>query len=310
MPTFVGTPGNDVLTGTAAADTLDGGNGNDTLHGGDGNDTLIGGHGDDILLGEGGDDFIGEDDRGSGNDILDGGAGNDSITLYRLDSNLNEAVTLRGGDGNDYITDWSYASGSVLIDAGGGDDWINLLTSSHSHHITLGTGRDVLDLSHFQPLWVTQTIRTVFDFQTGATGDTVLLYSLLSAYGEWDGQSNPFETGVIRLIQQGPDTVLQMTGLLGITGFVDLLILRDVNVQNLVAENFGGLSPNGVPATPINRTGDDSSNNLVGGYGNDVIDGLGGAAGDQPYLGRLAPYLERDWRRSFTPCVSSTPRST
>ena len=27
-----------------------------------------------------------------------------------------------------------------------------------------------------------------------------------------------------------------------------------------------------------------------------------------PYFGRLAPYLERRWRRSFTPWVSSVPR--
>ena len=28
------------------------------------------------------------------------------------------------------------------------------------------------------------------------------------------------------------------------------------------------------------------------------------------YFGRLAPYFERDCLRSFTPCVSRTPRST
>ena len=287
MPTITGTAGDDILTGTADYDFIDGLGGNDTIMGVGGNDDITGGHGDDILLGEDGDDLIFENDSGSGNDILDGGAGNDSLGLYRLDWSLNEAVTLRGGDGNDYISSWSYASGTVTIDAGAGDDQVVLWTSNNSHDITLGTGRDILDLSPYQPIpGIGTTSRIVTDFQTGAAGDTVLLYNLLSSYGEWDGRSNPFGMGVIRLIQRMSDAVLQMSGVGGSPAFIDLVVFQNVDAQSFLAENLGGFSPNGVPAASVNLTGDASFNTLTGGYGDDVIDGLAnndflyGLAGD------------------------------
>ena len=272
---IVGNDGANWIQGTAFEDRILGGAGNDQLFGGNGNDWLIGGVGDDELYGEGGDDLIADNDGGS--DILDGGAGNDLISLYRLNQSLNEAAILRGGDGNDDITSWSYASGSVSIDAGTGDDRVRLFSSNNSHIITLGTGRDILDLGPYQPLQgIGQTSRTVTDFQTGTAGDTVLLYNLLSGFGAWDGQSDPFATGVIRLIQRGADAVLQMSGAGGSPSFIDLLVFQNVNAQSFLAENLGGFSPNGVPAAPINLTGDGGINNLVGGYGNDTIDGLGG----------------------------------
>jgi Ca2+-binding RTX toxin-like protein len=243
--------------------------------GGAGNDQLVGGAGDDELYGEGGDDVVVDND--GGNDILNGGAGNDLISLYRLNWSLNESATLRGGDGNDDITAWSYASGSVSIDAGAGDDHVRLFTSNNSQDVTLGAGRDVLDLNPFQPIQgAAQTTRIVTDFQTGAAGDSVLLYDLLSGYGEWNGQSNPFDTGVTKLIQRGSDAVLQMSGVGGSTSFIDLVIFQNANTQSFLAENFGGFSPNGVPATPVNLTGDASIDTLTGGYGDDIIDGLGG----------------------------------
>ena len=277
MPTFTGTAGDDILNGTAGNDIFDGLGGNDTIMGGGGNDQMTGGHGDDILLGEDGDDLIFENDSGSGNDVLDGGAGNDILSIYRLDWSLNEAVTIRGGDGNDNITSWSYASGSVTIDGGAGDDVLALFTSNTSHNITLGTGRDIIDLGPYQPLQgIGLTSRIVTDFQTGAAGDTVLLYNLLSGYGHWDGQSNPFETGVIRLLQRGSDAVLQMSGAGGSPNFIDLLVFQNLTTQSFLAENLGGFSPNGVPAAPVNSTGDIWANRLTGGYGDDIIDGLGG----------------------------------
>ncbi|MCL6697666.1 FG-GAP-like repeat-containing protein [Sphingomonas sp. NSE70-1] len=267
--------GNDTLVGDGGSNRLDGMGGNDTLRGGEGDDFLNGGAGNDTLLGEGGDDVITDSD--AGNDILDGGAGNDFISLYRLDSSLNEAVTIRGGDGNDMITAWSYASGSVVIDAGAGDDSVSLVTSNNSQQITLGTGRDVLNLDLFQPIQgAGQTSRIVTDFQTGAVGDSVLMHQLLSRYGEWDGQSNPFEAGVIRLVQRGADAVLQMSGIAGVSDFQDVVIFQNVSTGSFVAENFGGFSPNGVPAAPTNLTGDGADNTLNGGYGEDIINGLGG----------------------------------
>ena len=273
---IIGNDGTNQIQGTAFGDRIHGGAGNDQLFGGAGNDQLIGGAGDDELYGESSDDLIADNDGGS--DILDGGAGNDVISLYRLNQSLNETAVLRGGDGNDDITSWSYASGNVSIDGGTGDDRVRLFSSNNSHDITLGPGRDVLDLGPYQPLQgIGQTSRTVSDFQTGTAGDTVLLYNLLSGYGAWDGQSDPFATGVIRLIQRGADAVLQMSGVGGSPSFIDLLVFQNVSAQSFLAENLGGFSPNGVPAAPVNLTGDSGFNSLVGGYGDDIIDGLGGS---------------------------------
>ena len=82
-----------------------------------------------------------------------------------------------------------------------------------------------------------------------------------------------------------------MSGVGGSASFFDLLVFQNVNGQSSLAENFGGFSPNGVPAAPVNLTGDDSINTLTGGYGNDIIDGLGntdfiyGLAGDDVLRG-------------------------
>lgn len=275
MPTLTGTLGDDTLTGTSGNDIIDGLDGNDLISGGDGNDQITGGLGDDTLFGEGGDDFVGDVD--GGNDVLHGGAGNDSVTLYHIEFNRTETALLTGDDGNDYITDWSYAAGSVSIDAGSGDDTVLLYSSSHSIDVGLGSGRDILSLEPFQPHWsLSNTVREVFDFETGAAGDSVLLYNLLSNYGEWDGKTNPFETGVIRLIQRGSDTVLQLSGLMSVADFQDLLIFRGKTVGSFLAENFGGFSPNGIAAAGFTLTGDATDNVLTGGYGVDVIDGLGG----------------------------------
>src|SRR6478752_1322987 len=59
---------------------------------------------------------------------------------------------------------------------------------------------------------------------------------------------------------------------------------------------FLSLQPGPEPVDPL------QSSTLMG--------ALSGAYSRVDYLGRLAPYLERDCLRSLTPCVSSTPRST
>lgn len=57
MTTYIGTPGNDVLTGGSENDYLFGGAGNDTLSGNGGDDTLDGGGGYDLLNGGAGNDL-------------------------------------------------------------------------------------------------------------------------------------------------------------------------------------------------------------------------------------------------------------
>ncbi|URD62073.1 FG-GAP-like repeat-containing protein [Sphingomonas sp. KRR8] len=286
MGTITGTAGDDDLVGTPDDDVILGLGGNDIIHGGGGNDQLRGGTGDDHLYGDAGDDFVNDSDGGS--DWLDGGDGNDSLTLYHFDRTLVENAMLIGGAGNDSITSWTWSSGLVTIDAGPGNDTIVIWTPASNHRLALGPGQDVIDFDHLDPRGLDgSTVREVTDFSPGQGGDTVLLYDLISRWGAWDGYSNPFELGIIRLEQRGPDTVLVVQlDAYWVTGPQDLLIFRGVSMATLTAENFGGFSPDGIPAAPLTLTGGSGDDTLSGGYGNDVIiggdgnDRLDGSAGD------------------------------
>jgi Ca2+-binding RTX toxin-like protein len=89
MPTFTGTPGDDVISGGATDDTINGLGGNDRLFGGEGTDTIDGGDDDDWLWSGQRD---GTTDNGlddittpSGRDRLIGGAGNDVLSIGYAD---------------------------------------------------------------------------------------------------------------------------------------------------------------------------------------------------------------------------------
>ena len=100
------TDGNDVLYGSSQADALNAAAGNDTLMGLAGDDSLLGGEGHDLIHG------------GEGDDALDGGAGND--TLYGGWG----ADTLSGGAGRDQLFgewggdtyEYQLGHGEVIID--------------------------------------------------------------------------------------------------------------------------------------------------------------------------------------------------
>lgn len=241
-----------IINGTSGNDALDGTNADDTLNGGDGDDTLRGGLGNDVLNGDGASDWLSDD---GGDDVLDGGAGDDFLYLYRLVDYSTvipiQHVTLIGGDGNDEIMDWSYAFGSVTINAGAGNDEVFLVSSAHNQTITLGSGRDLVYLNGLVAHSVDDTTRIVTDFQAGADGDTVILADLLSRYGLWDGQEDPFASGAIQLIQRGADAVLQMQAEFGLDiVLVDLLVFQDAHADDFVADNFGGFAPHGIPSSP------------------------------------------------------------
>ncbi|MFP7673471.1 Hint domain-containing protein [Marivita sp. S0852] len=72
-----GLNGDDMLGGGTGMDTIKGGGGADTIDGGTGTDILYGDRGDDLLIGGTGRDTL---DGGSGNDHLDGGPGNDVLS--------------------------------------------------------------------------------------------------------------------------------------------------------------------------------------------------------------------------------------
>lgn len=111
---LTGGNGPDTLEGLGGDDTLSGLGGADSLDGGDGNDSLLGGAGADTLLG------------GAGADVLDGGTGIDSMD---------------GGEGGDtYFVD---SSSDVVSDSG--TSGVDVVLSSRSY--TLGAGIETLILT-------------------------------------------------------------------------------------------------------------------------------------------------------------------
>ena len=75
----VGTNGNDVIVGTSGADVIDAGPGHDRICTGGGDDSLYGGPGRDSLLGGGGDDFLYGDGCNKVRNCQTGTTGNDTL---------------------------------------------------------------------------------------------------------------------------------------------------------------------------------------------------------------------------------------
>jgi Ca2+-binding RTX toxin-like protein len=104
--------GDDTLWGDAGNDRLEGGAGNDSLNGGAGNDILTDSFGDDNMKGGEGNDAI---SSGSGIDLLLGGFGKDFLVAS---SGLAEHF---GGFGDDFIRG---GTATDTVFGGEGDDWI------------------------------------------------------------------------------------------------------------------------------------------------------------------------------------------
>jgi serralysin len=315
MPTIDGTGGQDQLTGTsgddlihglAGDDSLFGGDGNDRLEGGDDKDFLDGGAGDDLLYGGGGNDslggWLGGNDRSygeEGNDflymngplpgavlpasvdlLLDGGSGDDTIRLnYARES---DSATLVGGSGSDRIIA-DRTIGALTIDAGDDADFVSITTRQTVFDITLGSGRDLLQIENDQYFPTTATI-TVNDFQAGDDGDMLSVDRFLAFYSRhflfdgWDMSANPFAAGYFKLIQRGADAVLQVDGdLAGTqTGYVDFVVLENVSAAALTARNLGGFAANGSAVPALDFAGTSLADFTSGTGGADLMRGLGG----------------------------------
>jgi Ca2+-binding RTX toxin-like protein len=301
-----GLGGNDSLSGGLGDDRLEGGAGNDLLQGGEGADSFSLGDGDDVAFGGGGNDrVILEDD---GNDTVHGGDGDDYIELWGFSRNAQ--IVLNGDAGNDRILIRPYVGGSTLlhvtVDAGAGDDRVTLETRT-AGSITLGAGRDVLELDRVFPVNGT-TIVT--DFQAGEGGDVLDFDAWLNGFAQqfWS-DANPFLHGMMRLVQSGSDVLVQIYHG-AFTGWttpvtlknVDMAALRPANLDNYQllfhhgtesADTLEGASLgdslHGEGGDDLLRgfAGDDS---LYGGAGNDSLDGgvgsdsLRGGQGDDLYL--------------------------
>ncbi|WP_291298334.1 Ig-like domain-containing protein [Elioraea sp.] len=268
---FTGSEANDSINANAGDDTLSGGGGNDTINGGEGNDTLDGGAGNDSLNGGGGTDTI---IGGAGNDTGNNSAGNDTYAM---------------GDGDDFVEDYT---GSNVIDLGAGNDrvqWVSWGTSVDV--ITLGTGRDEVELSNDVYINGSYVADIIMDFVGGPGGDFIDLawdsFVSTSSLTNYTDGANPFASGHIRLRAidiahpSDPDatvddTVLEVDrdGPTGAGGFVAALYFRDIAPAAFTRDNFlPGWSPDGLGLT---LTGTALSESLFGGVDGDTIAGLDG----------------------------------
>ncbi|MFN3865009.1 MAG: calcium-binding protein, partial [Erythrobacter sp.] len=320
MPSLAGTSGNDVLIGTHADDTITGSGGNDTITDAYGDDTIEGGDGDDVIVDEGGSNTI----RGAG--------GDDRITLsdaYSLPGssigNPPRTNLVEGGAGNDFLTIGRLPIGTLTVDLGEGDDILRL-TDLISAQATfrLGTGRDtvVLTYNYGDAVRNNLGILTLADFTAGDAGDILNLgemvrglFSSPTVFAAFNG-GNPFANGVLRLVQDGADTLIQLDydgSKSNIVAPFTIIRLENVTASSLTAANFAGLDPAGgepAVATITGASGNDlifgpssgatinggdgadeifgglRADTIDGGIGNDTIDGgagsdtLRGGAGD------------------------------
>jgi Ca2+-binding RTX toxin-like protein len=274
-----GGDGFDTLSGDADNDVINGGNDNDFLFGGDGNDQLLGQAGDDSLFGEDGDDQL---SGGDGNDNLVGGAGDDNLAGGDGDDSLSgDAGTnvLSGGAGNDYITADS-TDGPQTVDGGDGDDTIVHYYRSSASTITTGSGSDTIELAHADQ---GSAAIIVTDFTAGAGGDMFRLSgadgALLSLLSGWDGNSNPFGSGFLRLQQSGADTLFQwdQNGATGGATWETLAVFQNTDAGDFTEANFvPGYDPGGSAPTGETITGTEDDDALTGTIGGDTINGLGG----------------------------------
>ncbi|MEW7851272.1 type I secretion C-terminal target domain-containing protein [Massilia aurea] len=268
--TLYGEAGDDRLFGDSGSDELRGGAGNDVLEGGSGNDYLTDGDGADILRGGDGDDWL--DSSWSANGVtmgteLDGGAGNDTFEV-----GLGTKLVL-GGSGDDTIkvvSGYGGPSAALVVDAGIGDDTITIQGGADSiRQVTLLGGAGT-DLFRFEPQQAFPTLR-ITDFQTGAGGDVLDLYSML---GNITG--NPFGADArARLVQDGTRTLLQLDadGAAGTALFVTAIVFENTTAGAFTAANFTeGLRPDG-SSIGLERNGGPAAEHIVGGRLDDTLRG-------------------------------------
>jgi len=251
---FQGTSGDDVIAGTAGADTIDGSGG------------------DDDLNGNGGDDFITDFD--GANHVL-GGLGNDTIwlgsTVAAFAGNVADA-----GDGDDSFMYQGDGGTLTSLDGGGGADFFHLRAEGGTFSLTLGSGVDRVYFSSF----FNKDLDTQFaitDFAAGAGGDRLEFADfILDAGSGWDGTTNPFATGHVRLVQSGADTLVEIDKDGGGDGFQLLVTLEGVTAAALTADNLDDFPSDGSPAAAADFTGTEDPDMLRGTNGANKIDGLGG----------------------------------
>ncbi|HEX8224314.1 MAG TPA: calcium-binding protein, partial [Allosphingosinicella sp.] len=276
--TIVGGVGHDTLRGGDADDDLSGGLGNDLLEGGGGNDILVDGSGSDLLYGGEGNDRL---TTGAGTtDSLHGEGGNDTLIVYHSDggrpsTTSDNQVSVSGGAGDDTFFLKSDNRSFITADAGVGNDVVTLQRSFlATFTITLGEGRDTVRIQTF---YAHENVRDaiVTDFTAGPNGDTLDWDQFVaSSVIGWNGTTNPFTAGYLRLLQVGADTLVQLDadGTATRFGFKTVLTLKNVDARFFEAGNFDGYDPH----SRVVVAGTDGADTLNGTAGRDSVEGGGG----------------------------------
>ncbi len=265
IPPDGSTPAPLTIDGSAGADTLVGGVAGDRINGLDGNDYLLGEWGDDTLGGGPGNDLL---IGGAGNDLVLGGKGDDGFSFgltpdgFVDPSSTAGDDTLVGGAGNDTFLDFT---GDNTFDGREGDDVFIISFDNVTGAAIGGTG---IDTYRPEPVVVSRDYE-VTDFQAGAGGDLLHVEGLLGI-SEGYGGGNPFTKGYLRLLQSGPDALVQwdLDGASGgAYGWATQLTLQGIDAPSITSDNFVGRL----------ILGTETDDNLLAGPGNDTLVGLGGA---------------------------------
>lgn len=264
-----------LVNGTAADEELTGGAFGDTVSGNDGQDTLYGERGDDLLIGGEGADVLSGDD---GSDTLEGGAGNDTLLGHFGHGN----DSLSGGAGDDRI-EVGTQLGHMVADGGDGRDTFSLGQAGfrfppfepRSVLLHGGSGQDVFVLGDFYATVGT----TIDDFAAGPGGDILDVRELLPSLADYQG-GNPFDSGDLRLVQAGTDTLLQVRTA---DDYATVVTLKNLQPGNLLVENFAaGVAPGSLSMPGITDSGSDGDDMLWGGW---YDDSLSGGLGDDNLRG-------------------------
>ncbi|MDP3090492.1 MAG: calcium-binding protein [Nitrospira sp.] len=235
-----GDAGNDLLLGAAGNDSLDGGEDDDELQGGEGDDFLFGGSGDDRLFGQEGDDSVSGEE---GIDQLSGGAGDDAVFGDEGNDVLlgDEGIdTIFGGRGDDGLRG---GLGDDILDGGEGNDF---------YVFHLGDGHDVIS--------------------DGAGSQEVneLVFGPGIALADLTFVHDPVRQSLMIQINGGADSIellgVNLNNVAGTTP-VELLSFADGS-QIALADQL--------PLPSGFLGGDDGSERILAGAGDDVISAEGG----------------------------------
>ncbi|BDG74007.1 peroxidase family protein [Roseomonas fluvialis] len=307
----IGSGGADLMRGLAGADTLRAGSGDDVASGGDGNDSLLGDGGADTLLGGTGNDLLnGADgldslDGGAGADTLIGGAGNDVLLGDAGNDSLSggtEDDVLKGGAGSDTLVgnvgnDWlEGGEGADSLTGGGDNDTLfggigdDVLRGDDGDDLMLGgTGNDLLsggnggDTLHGEDGDDSLSGLDGDDLLLGGAGIDTLSGGLgadtldggldadrLSGGGGDDLYIVDAGDVVSETSDAGQDTVVTALSSATLAANVEVLVFTGTG-------DFAG-------------TGNGAANTIIGGHGDDWLDGAAGAdslvggAGDDVYV--------------------------